>query len=262
MRNGHANTVHTKTTRHRSSAPCAGVRSRSSAKTFTVCTAATTSSHRTRPDPATTKPKGSGRATPAWRPTRRETRSASSAAAPSKSPPTTSTNTYKPLKISSQHSDLAQSLSRSRNSSPPTITTTWRTAAGPREVDLRCECPIIIFFYSFKRVGGHRHTFLQSGQKTFLNFCQLRKYSAGLGSVTAINRHWERVRFRTVRDTIKGTSMIVEKFDIFRRAVQFATSILARAVFYLRPRPSHYLLFGVLARLQIVRQHGEFFLIS
>lgn len=27
-----------------------------------------------------------------------------------------------PLKISSQHSDLAQSLSRSRNSSPPTIT--------------------------------------------------------------------------------------------------------------------------------------------
>jgi hypothetical protein len=132
----------------------------------------------------------------------------------------------------------------------------------PGEVDLRCECPIIIFFYSFKRVGGHRHTFLQSGQKTFLNFCQLRKYSAGLGSVTAINRHWERVRFRTVRDTIKGTSMVVEKFDIFRRAVQFATSILARAVFYLRPRPSHYLLFGVLARLQIVRQHGEFFLIS
>jgi hypothetical protein len=131
MRNGHANTVHTKTTRHRSSAPCAGVRSRSSAKTFTVCTAATTSSHRTRPDPATTKPKGSGRATPAWRPTRRETRSASSAAAPSKSPPTTSTNTYSPSR-SRRSTPTWRRACQGRATAARPPSPTWRTAAGPR----------------------------------------------------------------------------------------------------------------------------------
>jgi ubiquitin thioesterase ZRANB1 len=87
-----------------------------------------------------------------------------------------------PLKISSQHSDLAQSLSRSRNSSPPTITNLENSRRTQGKWICVVSATSLFFFFLFiqARRGSPTHV-SPIGSKNIFKFLPTTKILGGIG---------------------------------------------------------------------------------